>query len=276
MEAAKIGRGAAAFGAVGVLCAAQVASLLRVACFEHDEALSFFALPILLPAAMAFVGGVVARLAVHPKPLERAAAIALVVPAVGLLAGLVGGLVWWPEDAGEAAVDGLAFGGVALLVVTPIVALLARGARRDSIVNRANRLAVWAWAGAAVTVVSVLTLPRWKAYATCDSEPLQAVIATAIGLGVATLASVSLIVHALTARRLLATPPRFVDVGIGAAHFETLSHPPTAYRDVTETVSVVHGDVDAGRRALRAHALGAALCMLVAFAAASAGIVLRG
>ena len=275
MESAKIGRGALVFGVVGVIWAAELASLLRVDCFAHDDALSFFALPILMPSAMAFVGGVVARLAVHPKRLERAAAIALVVPSTGLVAGAVAGLVWWPEAIGEAMVDGLAFGAVALVLVTPLAALLARGARPRSVVDRADALALWARAGAVASIASVLTLPQWKPYAACDSAPAQAVIATSVAALVATVASVTLVAHVLGSRRLLSQPPRFVDVGIGASRAEILSHPPTAYRDVTETLSVIHGDPSAGRKALMAHAFGAVLCVVVAVTAASVGIALR-
>ena len=204
MESAKIGRGALVFGAMGVIWAAELASLLRVDCFAHDDGLSLFALPILLPCAMAFVGAVVARLAVHPKRMERAAAIALVVPSTGLVAGAVAGLVWWPEEIGEAMVDGLAFGAVALVLVAPLAALLARGARPRSVLDHADRLALWARAGAVASIASVLTLPEWKPYAACESEPAQAVIATSLAAVVAIVASVTLLAHVLGSRRLLA------------------------------------------------------------------------
>ena len=275
MGTAKIGRGALAFGVVGVVWAAELASLLRVSCFDHDDALSLFALPILLPCAMAFVGGVVAHLVVRPKRIERALGVAVLVPSVGLFAGAIAGLVWWPGDIGEAMADGLAFGAVALVLVVPLALSLGRGARAKSVVDDGDRLALWARAGAVAAVASVLTLPRWKAYPSCDSEPAQAVVATVLAAIVAGTAAVTLVAHVLTSRKLLRSPPKYLDVGVGDAHVEIGPHPATAYRHPIVTTSVVRGDTAAGLAALRAHALGATVCLLVAVACAAAGIALR-
>ncbi|HEY1955435.1 MAG TPA: hypothetical protein VGH28_07475 [Polyangiaceae bacterium] len=275
MGRSKIGRGVLAFGAVGLLWAAELASLLRVSCFDHDDALSLFALPILMPCAMAFVGGVVAHLAMRPSRVERAVAIAVLVPTTGLFVGMIAGLVWWPEEIGEATADGLAFGAAALVLVVPLAMALGRGARAKSLVDDADRLALWARAGAVAAVASVLTLPQWKSYPSCESEPAQAVIATVVAALVAGTAAVTLIAHVLTSRRLLATPPAYLDIGVGEGHVEIGAPRETAYRHPAATASVVHGDAAAGSAALRAHAIGAMLCAIVAVACAMIGIALR-
>jgi hypothetical protein len=278
MQAAKIGRGALVFLVVGTLCSGELGSLWRVGCYAHDEALSAFVLPVLVPLATTLVGAAVAWLATRPRRLERVASIVVLVPGVGLLTGVVAGLVWWPDPDGlrDATATALAVSTAALVLIAPLAAALGGGARPRSLLDDADRFALWARAGALVSVASVLTLPRWKAFPACAGEPGQAIVVTALGGALLAIASSVLAVHLLRARLLLASPPSFLDLGVGDGRTEIVTHAPTAYRHPASPLRVVWGDVEGARRRLRAHGRAALAYAAVGLAACAAGIFLRG
>jgi hypothetical protein len=284
----RVGRGVLVFGVLGFLVAALTGSLLRVGCFDHDDALAWFSLPVLVPFAIALAGGVVAALSRSPSTdppqagrrdgkMSMRAVLGMIValPSIAIVTATTGALVWWPDKAQVGPATGLAFGVAALPLVFPLAMALRPEARRDSILDVANKWLVWTVAGAIATIVSVLTVPRWKSYPSCTPESTQAIAATFFATALAVFAASVLFVHVGRSMKALSTPPRFLDVGVGDAHHETTTHPNTAYRDVIETVSVVHGDPAFGRKALRARVLAACAAVAVALACGSAGVVLR-
>jgi hypothetical protein len=271
----RVGRGVLVFGVLGIIVAALMGSLLRVGCFEHDDALAWFSLPVLVPFACALLGAVVAALARPPMSARAVLGVIVVVPSIAIVAATTGALVWWPEYMHAGIATGFAFGVAALPLVVPMVLAFRGEARRDSVLDVANRWTAWSVAGAVATAVSVMTLPRWKPLPSCTADSDQAVAATFIAVGLAVFAAAVVFVHAHRAMRDLSSPPRFLDIGIGEAHHETQTHPSTAYRDVVETVSVVYGDAVLGRRLLRLRVIAAWAAVAVALACGSAGVVFR-
>jgi hypothetical protein len=271
----RVGRGVLVFGVVGVLAAAQIGSLLRVGCFEHDDGLAWFSIPLLVPFACALVGGVVAALARHRRSARAVLGVLVAVPSIAIVMATTGALVWWPEAASVGPATGLVFGLAGLPLVVPLLLAFRADARKDSVLDVANRWTTWSVAGAVATAVSVMTLPRWKPLPSCTADSDQAVAATFFAVGLAVFAAAVVFVHAHRAMRDLTAPPRFLDVGVGDAHHETHTHPSTAYRDVVETISVVHGDAVLGRRLLRSRVFAAWAAVVVALACGSAGVVLR-
>jgi hypothetical protein len=271
----RVGRGVLVFGVLGILVAALIGSLLRVGCFDHDDALAWFSLPVLVPFAIALVGGVVAALARPPVRMRAILGIFVAVPSIAIVAATTGALVWWPDKAQVGPATGLLFGVAALPLVVPLALALRAEARRDSMLDVANKWTVWCVAGAIATIVSTLTLPRWKPYPSCTSDSDQAVAATFFAVGLAVFAAAVVFVHAHRSLRDLASPPRFLDIGVGDGHHETQTHPSTAYRDAIETISVVHGDALLARRLLRTRVIAAWAAVAVALACGSAGIAMR-
>jgi len=271
----RVARGVLVFGVLGVLVAAQIGSLLRVGCFDHDDALAWFSLPVLVPIAVAFVGGVIAALARPPMSARAVLGVIVAVPSIAIVTGTTGALVWWPDHAQVGPATGLVFGVAALPLVLPLVMAMRPEARRDSVLDVANKWMVWSVAGAMGAIVSVLTLPRWHAYPSCASESGQAIGATFCAVALALFAASVLFVHAHASMRALGSPPRFLDVGVGEAHHATTTHPSTAYRDVIETVSIVHGDPALGRKVLKARVFAGIVAVAVAIACGSAGVALR-
>jgi len=284
----RVARGVLVFGVLGIIVAALVGSLLRVGCFDHDDALAWFSLPVLVPFAIALVGAVVAALTRPPMRARAVLGLIIAVPSIAIVAATTGALVWWPDKAQVGPATGLVFGLAALPLVLPLAVALRSEARRDSVLDVANKWTVWSVAGAVATIVSTLTLPRWKAYPSCTSDSDQAVAATLFAAGLAVVAAAVVFVHARRSMRALKSPdppkagrrdgqvpPRFLDVGVGDAHHETLTHPGTAYRDVVETVSVVHGDAVLARKLLRSRVIAASAAVAVALACGSAGVLFR-
>jgi len=271
----RVARGVLVFGVLGVLVAAQIGSLLRVGCFDHDDALAWFSLPVLVPIAVAFVGGVIAALARPPMSARAVLGVIVAVPSIAIVTATTGALVWWPDRAQVGPATGLVFGVAALPLVLPLAMAMRPEARRDSVLDVANKWMVWAVAGAMGAIVSVLTLPQWKAYPSCASESGQAIGATFFAVALALFAASVLFVHVHASMRALGSPPRFLDVGVGEAHHETTTHPSTAYRDVIETVSIVHGDPALGRKVLKARVFAGIVAVAVAIACGSAGVALR-
>ena len=271
----RVARGVLVFGVLGIIIAAEIGSLLRVGCFDHDDALAWFSLPVLVPLACALLGAVVAAIAKPPVTPRAVLGIIVAVPSIAIVTATTAALVWWPDAARVGPATGLAFGLVALPLVGPLVLAFRGEARRDSVLDVANRWTAWTVAGAVAATVSVLTLPRWKPFPSCTSESEQAIGATFFAVALAVFAATVLFVHTRRSMRALAAPPRFLDVGVGDAHHETTTHPSTAYRDVIETVSVIHGDPVLGRKLVRARVLAACAAVAVAFACGSAGVALR-
>lgn len=281
----RVARGVVVFGVLGVVVAALVGSLLRVGCFDHDDALAWFSLPVLVPVAIALVGGVVGALVRPPTSMRAVLGVIVAVPSIAIVTATTGALVWWPDKAQVGPATGLIFGVAALPLVVPLAMALRADARRDSILDIANKWTAWSVCGATATIVSTLTLPRWKPYPSCTSESDQAVAATFFAVGLAVLAAAVVFVHAHRSFRALVsiaggdrqrqTPPRFLDLGVGDADHETQTHPSTAYRDVVETISVVHGDAILARKLLRTRVLAASAAVIVALACGSAGVALR-
>jgi hypothetical protein len=290
MHPAPYGRSMVVFGALGLVWAMQIASLLRVGCFAHDDGLAFIALPLVVPAAMAALGCILALVACAPPSRpgaldRRPLVVTVLVPTAGLMVGVVAGIVWWSEMVPGAAVNGLAVGAVALVLLVPLVVTMRHVARPRSLMDATNRLATWSYAGAAACASSVLTLPPWKAYPTCQTEPAQAVAATAVSAVVCALASVMLVLHVRRSRLLLARTPGAVDsfaeatpevdTGIGGGSSEILSHPPTAYRHAASLLGVIHGDVMAAQSMMRRQARWALVCCMASLGLAACGIALR-
>lgn len=281
----RVARGVLVFGVLGVVVAALIGSLLRVGCFDHDDALAWFSLPVLVPCAIALVGGVVGALVRPPMSMRAVLGVVVAVPTIAIVTATTGALVWWPDKAQVGPATGFFFGVAALPLVLPLAMALRPEARRDSILDVANKWTVWSVCGATATIVSTLTLPRWKAYPSCTNESAQALAATFFAVGLAVFAAAVVFVHAHRSCRDLVsiaegdrqreTPPRFLDLGVGDAHHETQTHPSTAYRDVIETVSVVHGDAVLARKLLRARVIAAWAAVAIALACGSAGVVLR-
>jgi hypothetical protein len=271
------------FGALGLVWAMQIGSLLRVGCFAHDDGLAFIALPLVVPAAMAVLGGALAWVSVSRQEggLDaRSLMVTVLVPGTGFFVGVVAGVVWWPEQVPFAAAHGLAFGAVALVLLAPLVGTMRRAARPRSLMDGTNRLATWSYAGAAACVSSVLTLPQWKALPSCTSEPSQAIVATAIGAITCAFASVLLVLHVRQSRRLLAAIPTGtshaqVDAGIGEGRSEVLSHPPTAYRHAASLLGVIYGDVGTAQSMMRRQARWVVVCCVTSLGLAAIGITSR-
>jgi hypothetical protein len=271
----RVGRGVLVFGVLGIIVAAQIGSLLRVGCFEHDDALAWFSLPVLVPFACALLGAVVAALARPPMSSRAVLGVIVAVPSIAIVTATTAALIWWPDAAHVGPATGLAFGLAALPLVLPLTVALRGEARRGSMLDVANKWTAWAVAGAVATAVSVLTLPRWKTYPSCTPDSEQAIGATCFAVGLAVFAAAVLFVHAHHAKRALRAPPRFLDIGVGDAHHETQTHPSTAYRNVIETISVVHGDAALARKLLRSRVIAAWVAVAVALACGSAGVAYR-
>src|SRR5262249_19853567 len=144
----RVGRGVLVFGVLGIIVAALMGSLLRVGCFEHDDALAWFSLPVLVPFACALLGAVVAALARPPMSARAVLGVIVVVPSIAIVAATTGALVWWPEYMHAGVATGFAFGVAALPLVVPMVLAFRGEARRDSVLDVANRWTAWSVAGA--------------------------------------------------------------------------------------------------------------------------------
>lgn len=231
MNAARFGRAMLVFGALGAAWSAQLASLLRIGCFRHDDGLALIALPFLVPIAMSMLGCALVWIGARPP------VIAFVVPATGMMVGVVSGLVWWPEQIASAAVHGLAIGAVALVLLVPLMRTLFHPSRAHSLMDAADRLTTWSCAGMTACASSVLTIPQLKTYPACESDPLQSVVATSVAAGLAVATGVLLVFHARRSRRLLALPWCPVDIGLEDS---SEPHLPTAYRHARFSPAVLH------------------------------------
>ena len=172
-------RATAVFGALGIVWAAQLASVLRAGCYAHDDALVWVVLPVIVPAAMCVLGcvlGVHAQRAQSRPKAERLGAAALLVPTAGVLTGLVSALVWWPEPAAivSGMGHGLVFGAVALVLLSPIIVAMQRVSPARSLMDVANRYSIWSYAACAACVSSLLAAVPWKDYPRCSDEPWEA------------------------------------------------------------------------------------------------------
>ncbi len=272
---ARVVRGALAFAVLGLIWAAELGLLLRVGCFEHDDALSFFSLPVLVPCASAFVGAVVAAVAAQPPRLDRSLAVVVLVPLVAMVTGIVAALLWWPVAVGLGAANGLAFGVAALPLIWPLFRAMRARSRPSSMTDIAERYSTYAVLGAVGAVTSVLTLARWRSYPMCESETTQATFAMLASVAIATSAAAALVAHARRARRAIASPPWFLDLGVGDARHELCTHPPTAYRHASETVSTVYGDAALATRIIDARTRAGVVSAVTAIVAGAATLVLQ-
>jgi hypothetical protein len=207
-----------------------------------------------------------------PSIGKRPLVVTLVVPTVGLVVGIVAGLLWWPEQVAYAAVHGLAFGAVALVLLVPLIVTLSTSSRPRSLVDATDRLTTWSYAGAIACVTSVLTLPQWKPMPACVSDPLQAIVSTSLAAALAVFAGVLLVLHARRSQRLLAEARCTVDIGIDDAELALL---PTAYRHARFPPAVLHAaryQAIVNRR-VRAGLVCATLSLLLAFVGVGARVV---
>jgi hypothetical protein len=255
------------FGVLGLVWATQIASLLRVGCFAHDDALAFVVLPVVVPAAMSVLGLVLAT-----PSAGRLWVAAFVVPMTGLIVGLVTGVLWWPSSAGMslAVAHGLAFGAVAFVLLAPVIVALSHRARPRSLMDTVDRYTTWSYAAGAACVSSVLTLPMWTPFPACVADPSQAQAASLVSAIASLLALVLLVSHVRRSRRILALCPEMVDIGLQDDAIDRAAPTTTVYRHVPVSPVVLY--------AAQAHAMMkrrvimATVCTAVALGCATVGV----
>src|SRR5580693_1537191 len=125
------------FAALGIAWAAEVASLLRVGCFDHDVPLKV-ALVVLVPITLAVIGVVIGH-NTHRKVLPFAAVALVTAVGARMVVGASIGIVWWPPDGIlMGAQDGLlvGLGSLPFLVPALIAARDAGRARWTSLLDK--------------------------------------------------------------------------------------------------------------------------------------------
>jgi hypothetical protein len=274
------------FAALGIAWGAQVASLLRVGCFEHDGPLEA-TLVLLVPITLAAVGVVVGQ-HTHRRVLPFAGVALSSVAGAGLIVGVSVGILWWPPDGILiGAHDGLVFGVASVPFLLPaLIAARDDGrARRASLLDKVDAYGTWGAVGASCALSSVATLPHWNAYPRCSTTgtdlatPSGTVGIACCGLGLMLTVVMWIAQRSLTARihavrtaalGPLPRSPVFVDLGVGDTHWEREASVPTAYRSVHSAELVVRGDPATAYEAARQSARRTAV--LAGISAAASGV----
>ena len=230
------------FGGLGVVWASQLAALMRIGCYAHDDAFQYFGLPVIIPA-MSVIGCILAWHAGASRPvIERVLVPVLLVPLTGLVLGVVDGLVWWPDAAGvqTGAIYGLVFGTAALVFLAPLIVAMQRVARPRSLMDGAYGYTMWSIAACVGCASALVAALPWKDYPNCALDPLQPASA-AIGSGIACLGlAVLQWFHVRTSRRLLAATPHTVDIGIHDDSIDYGLPPAPVYRRTTVPPAVLY------------------------------------
>ncbi|UQA63146.1 hypothetical protein [Polyangium aurulentum] len=247
----------------------MIADFFRVGALQVDAGLR----PALLAVTPLFA--LVLGLFIHPTtrwPRRAPAFLAAgaSVLTAGLAAGgLVGVLVWSRWGVGEGAASGFWCAAAFLPAFAMILAAVRRvgRARRGSLVDRADRRAVWLAVATAVALGTLAALPDWTAFPTGIRPSLE--VSRTLGLvAVAAIAALAIgdaagLVRAwLASRDVRAMRPcapddpslvwarRYVDLGLGDEARASVLSAAGFYREHDKVLSVVRGDPSASRRAL--------------------------
>jgi hypothetical protein len=204
----------------------------------------------------------------HARALFMAAGAVL---SAGLVAGgLVGVLAWSHYGIGEGAASGFWCGAAFLPGMLAILAATRRvgRARAGSLVDRADRRAVWLAVFTTIALGTLAALPDWQIFPFMPFHPsvegsrnlgyaaLAMIMALLLGDVVDLLRAWRASVHLAAMRSCapddpaLIWSPRKLDLGLGEAAAASVLAGPGLYRDRDRITHVVRGDARAARRAL--------------------------
>ncbi|MDI1444132.1 hypothetical protein [Polyangium sp. 6x1] len=279
----------AVLGAVGGWMAAD---FFRVGALKLMDAGLRPAFVVVTPLC-ALLLGVLVQPTVHwPRRAAAFLAAAVGVLSAGLMGGaLIGVMRWSRWGLGEGAATGF----VCALGFLPAFALVLAAARRvgrarpGSLVDRADRRAVWLAVAVSVALGTLAALPDWNVFPTGVRPSLE----VSRTLGVAAVAAIFALclgdavalARALRVERLLsamrpasaddprvAWSPRKLDLGLGEETRASVLSAAVVYREHDRVLSVVRGNPRDARRAL----LGAFACGVVALGVGGACVSLTG
>lgn len=249
-------------------------------------------LAVVTPICALLVGVLVGPMVRWPGRFKSFVGAAIAVLSAGLVGGgLIGVLRWSRNGLGEGAATGF----ICALAFLPAFTLVLAAARRvgrarpGSLVDRADRRAVWLAVATSVALGTLAALPDWNVFPMGVRPSLE----VSRWLGLAALTAIAalcvndaaaLVRAILTFRQVdtmrptspddprIAWSPRRLDLGLGDSTLAAVLSAAVAYRDHDRILSVVRGDPHAARRAL----FGTFASGLVALALASACIVATG
>ena len=280
------------FAVLGAVGGWMAADFFRVGALHLLDAGLRPAFVVVTPLC-ALLLGVLVQPTVHwPRPLAAFFAATVGVLSAGLMGGaLIGVMRWSRWGLGEGAATGF----VCALGFLPAFALVLAAARRvgrarpGSLVDRADRRAVWLAVAVSVALGTLAALPDWNVFPTGVRPSLEvsrtfglaavaAIVALCLGDAVA-------LVRALRVERLLpamraasgddprvAWSPRKLDLGLGEETRASVLSAAVVYREHDRVLSVVRGNPRDARRAL----LGAFACGLLALGVGGASVALTG
>jgi hypothetical protein len=278
------------FVVLGVAGSLMAVDFFRIGSFGSDVSLKrtlLFLVPI-FSLVVAFLVQPATRWPRFGKALLAATASVL---SAGLVAGaLIGVLVWSQWGLGEGAMSGFWCGVAFLPGFAAVLAAVRRvgRARPGSIVDRADRRAVWLAVVTTIALGTIAALPAWNVmppvyYYSPYPETSQVLGFGALAVLVALLLGDTVgLARALRAGRQLETmrpchpddpaliwSPRQLDLGIGDEAAAAVIAGPGLYRDRDRMTHVVRGNAVAARGAL----LGSVALSIIALSISAACVI---